>query len=79
MPTMNLVPAFVDDYRKIAEKKLPRFLFDYVDGGAYQEITLNKNITDFEPLVLDQKVMKDVSNITMDTELWGKRRLFPWG
>lgn len=31
MPTMNLVPVTTADYRRIAERKLPRFLFDYVD------------------------------------------------
>jgi len=47
MPAMNLVPVTSDDYRAISERKLPRFLFDYVDGGAYGEVTLRRNVSDF--------------------------------
>lgn len=48
MPTLNLAPATSEDYRRIAEKRLPRFFFDYVDGGAYQERTMAANVADFE-------------------------------
>lgn len=63
MPTMNLVPVTADDYRRIAERKLPRFLFDYVDGGAFQEVTLDRNRADFEAILPRQRVMRDVSGV----------------
>lgn len=63
MPTMNLVPVTSDDYRRIAERKLPRFLFDYADGGAYAEATLHKNVADFARITPQQRVMRDVSNV----------------
>ncbi|HBM87661.1 MAG TPA: L-lactate dehydrogenase, partial [Rhodobiaceae bacterium] len=64
MPTLNLAPASTEDYRLLAEKRLPRFIFDYLDGGAYQERTLVSNVTDFEGLQLKQQVMRDVSQLT---------------
>ena len=69
MPTMSLVPVSTEDYRRIAEKILPRFLFDYVDGGAFAEMTLARNVADFQKIVPRQKVMVDVSQISTATEL----------
>ena len=43
---MNLAPASVRDYRERARAKLPRQLFDYIDGGAYEEATLRANEAD---------------------------------
>ena len=37
MGTYNVVPVTALDYRRLAEKRLPRFLFDYIDGGAGDE------------------------------------------
>lgn len=71
MPTMNLVPVTSDDYRAIAERKLPRFLFDYVDGGAYSEVTLGRNVSDFASIIPQQRVMRDVSQITTASEISG--------
>ncbi len=42
--TLNILPATTLDYRRLAEKRLPRFLFDYIDGGANDEITLANNV-----------------------------------
>ena len=46
--TRNTIPATTRDYHRLAEKKLPRFLFDYIDGGANDEITLIRNVADFQ-------------------------------
>jgi L-lactate dehydrogenase (cytochrome) len=69
MPTMNLVPVSTDDYRRIAERTLPRFLFDYVDGGAFAEVTLAQNVADFQKVAPQQRVMVDVSQIDTATKL----------
>lgn len=69
MPTMSLVPASTADYRLLAEKRLPRFLFDYVDGGSFQEQTLRRNVSDFQALGIRQTVMRDVSQIDMSARL----------
>jgi len=77
MPTMNLVPVSTDDYRRIAERKLPRFLFDYVDGGAFGETTLAKNTGDFSRIVPLQRVMRDVSDVHTATTLGGQDAAMP--
>ena len=38
--------ASITDYRALARRRLPRFLFEYIDGGSYAETTLGRNITD---------------------------------
>jgi len=77
MPTMNLVPATANDYRRLAEKRLPRNLFDYIDGGAYSEITLGANVADFEALQLKQRVMRDVSKINTSAHVLGQDWAMP--
>ena len=49
-----LVPASVSDYRTLAKKRLPRMIFDYVDGGAFEEETLRANTADLQKLSLKQ-------------------------
>lgn len=77
MGTLNLVPASTADYRREAEARLPRFLFDYVDGGSYQERTLHENVSAFEQLRLKQQVMRDVSAVDTRTQLLTQPAAFP--
>ncbi|MDZ3832608.1 MAG: L-lactate dehydrogenase [Sphingopyxis sp.] len=68
MDSLNLVPASVSDFRRIAEKRLPRMLFDYVDGGAGAEVTLRDNVADFERIRLGQRVLRDISDIRTEVD-----------
>jgi L-lactate dehydrogenase (cytochrome) len=77
MPTLDLAPASTADYRRLAEKRLPRLLFDYIDGGAYQETTLARNVADFAALPLRQRVMKDVSKLDTKVSLFGREWSMP--
>lgn len=77
MPTFRLTPASTEDYRLLAEQRLPRFLFDYIDGGAYQEATLRSNVEDFRALGLNQRVMRDVSQLDTAIELLGETWSMP--
>ncbi len=77
MPTLSLVPASFEDFRKIAERRLPRTLFDYIDGGAYDEATLRRNVEDLRALKLKQRVMRDVSNIDTSIDLFGRSWSMP--
>lgn len=77
MPTLNLAPASVADYRRLAERRLPRFLFDYLDGGAYAEVTLARNVRDFERLELHQRILRDVSARSAKTQLFGTEVTLP--
>lgn len=65
-------PVTVEDYRRRACRRLPRFLFDYIDGGANHEITLADNISDFQRWHLKQKVMRDVGTVSTTTTMMGR-------
>lgn len=72
-----LAPASVSDYRELARRRLPRSMFDYVDGGAFEETTLNANRADLQRLALKQKIMRDVSALDTSTELFGQKLSLP--
>jgi L-lactate dehydrogenase (cytochrome) len=65
------------DYRELARRRLPRQLFDYIDGGAYEERTLAANVDDLERLLLRQAVMRDVSERNQAVEVLGQRLALP--
>lgn len=77
MPTLTLAPASVEDFRRLAERRLPRFLFDYLDGGAYAEVTLSRNVRDLEKIALHQRILTDVSARSTATRLFGTELTFP--
>jgi len=70
-------PVNVADYREAARRRLPKILFDYVDGAAYAEQTLAANTADFQALRLRQRILKDVSKISLKTELFGQALTMP--
>ncbi|HXQ47415.1 MAG TPA: L-lactate dehydrogenase [Caulobacteraceae bacterium] len=70
-------PADVADYREAARRKLPHVLFEYVDGAAYAEQTLRANTADFQALKLRQRVLRDVSNLSLKTEILGIELTMP--
>jgi len=72
-----LTPASVADFREAARCRLPKVLFDYIDGGSYAEETLAANVADIQALKLRQRVLKDVSELQMETELFGQRASMP--
>ena len=72
-----MIPAAVSDYRELARRRLPRLLFDYIDGGSYAEATLRRNVADFEDLALRQRVLRDVSQISLATDLFGQSFSMP--
>jgi len=71
--------ASVSDYRALAKARLPHFLFEYLDGGSYDEVTLRRNVDDLQAVALKQRVLRDVSAIDLSTELFGKRLDLPVG
>ena len=74
---LGVAPATVSDYRELARRRLPRQLFDYVDGGAYEESTLRANVGDLERVLLRQVVMRDVSTRDQALEVLGQRMSLP--
>jgi L-lactate dehydrogenase (cytochrome) len=73
----DVAPVTPVDYRRLAEKRLPRFLFDYIDGGANDEQTMAANIADFGRVTLRQRVMRDVSGVDTSTTLAGRKVAMP--
>ncbi len=69
--------AAVSDYRELARRRLPRFLFEYIDGGSFGEVTLRRNLADLEAVALRQRVLRDVSVLDLSTELFGQRLAMP--
>ncbi|TCJ39145.1 FMN-dependent L-lactate dehydrogenase LldD [Parafrankia sp. BMG5.11] len=72
-----MIAASALDYRELARRRLPRFLFDYIDGGSYSEVTLGRNLADLGQIALRQRVMRDVSDLDLSCELFGTRYALP--
>lgn len=69
--------ASISDFRDAARRRLPRFLFEYIDGGSYAETTLRWNESDLAEIALRQRVLRNVSKINMATELFGQKLAMP--
>jgi L-lactate dehydrogenase (cytochrome) len=63
----------VSDYRFLAEKRLPKYLFDFIDGGAFDELTRKSNTEDFQLIQLRKRILKDVTNIDTEVEVLGQK------
>src|SRR5215212_3039914 len=74
---LGVAPATINDYRELARRRLPRQLFDYVDGGAYEEATMRANVRDLEDVLLRQVVMRDVSERDKKTQVLGQSLAMP--
>ena len=69
--------ASVLDFREAARRRLPRFLFEYIDGGSYAEVTLRKNVSELGDIALRQRVLRDVSALDLTTSLFGQEQALP--
>ena len=70
-------PVKLDDYRTLAKKKLPHVLFDYIDGGACDEITITNNRNDFNNISLRPLCLRDVSELDLSINILGKSFSLP--
>ncbi|QFS83245.1 alpha-hydroxy acid oxidase [Roseivivax sp. THAF197b] len=71
--------ASIDDLRSLAKRRIPRFAFDLVDGGAENERNLRRNSEAFEELELTPRYMRDVSRIETGTRFLGQDYALPFG
>ena len=69
--------ASIADLRRIAQRRLPGGVFDYIDGGAEDERSLHRNAAAFEQLEFRPRILRDVSNIETATTLLGRPLAFP--
>ena len=72
-----MIVSSPDDYRAAAQRRLPRFLFDYIDGGANAEETLRRNVSDMQAIELRQRVLKGTAEIDLSTSLFGETLALP--
>lgn len=72
-----MIISSTTDYRAAAQKRLPPFLFHYIDGGAYAEKTLARNVSDLADVALRQRVLKDMSQLDTSIELFGEKLALP--
>jgi L-lactate dehydrogenase (cytochrome) len=69
--------AAAADYRELARRRVPHFLFEYVDGGSYAETTLRRNVSDLQQIALRQRVLRDMSKLDLSTTLFGRAQRLP--
>ena len=68
----------INDFRKLAKKKLPFPIFHYIDGGADDETTLRRNTESFERCDLIPNVLRSVENIDLSVKIFGKKIDLPF-
>lgn len=65
------------DYRAAAKRRLPPFLFHYIDGGSYAEHTLRRNVEDLSDIALRQRVLNDMSELDLSIDLFDETLPMP--
>jgi L-lactate dehydrogenase (cytochrome) len=75
--SLDLIPASIDDYRELARRRLPRQIFDYIDGGAFGESTLAANRDDLRRIQFRQRILRDVSTRSLATTVLGEEIALP--
>ncbi len=72
-----MIALSIDDLRTLAKRRIPRAIFDYADGGSYDERTLRANAADLDKLIFRQRVMVDVSTVSLATTVVGSAISMP--
>ena len=66
-----------EDFRKLAKKKLPAPIFHYIDGGADDEVTMNRNTDSFNECDLVPNILNSVGEPDLKTEVFGTKMDMP--
>ncbi len=72
-----MIISAATDYRAAAKRKLPPFLFHYIDGGAYAEHTLKRNVADLADIALRQRVLNNMAELDLSTTLFNEQLKLP--
>ena len=67
----------IADLRERARRRVPRAIFDYADRGSYDEVTLARNRDDLDGLAFRQRVMRDLSSLSLATTILGEPVTLP--
>jgi L-lactate dehydrogenase (cytochrome) len=73
---MSMIQS-IGDLRDLAKRRIPRAIFDYADGGSYEERTLRANAADLDAMTFRQRVMVDVSHVSLATTVLGSEISMP--
>src|SRR4051812_6685635 len=65
------------DFRRLARRRVPGPIFDYIDGGADDEVTLRRNTASFDDCDLVPSVLHGVSSVDMSVTIMGQRLAMP--
>ena len=74
---MIMIISAPSDYRKAAERRLPRFLFDYIDGGAVTERTMKQNVEELASIDLRQRVLTGIGTPSLETQIFAQKWALP--
>jgi len=74
---MSIKPYSVDAMRNVARRRLPRMLFDFVDGGSDDEITRSRNVSRFNEIEFAPKVLQRTPDLDLTTQVLGQRLSMP--
>ena len=75
---MNLNQCYnFKDFRELARRRLPRPIFDYIDGAADDELTYERNTESFNSVSLVPNILNDVEKVDMSTTVFGKKISMP--
>ena len=72
-----MIISSANDYRQVAKRKVPPFMFHYADGGSYSEHTLTRNVSNLSNIALRQRVLNDMSQLNTEIELFGEKLSMP--
>ena len=67
----------IEDFRRMAKRRLPRVIYDYIENGSYDELTLRANRADLDAIRLKQQVLVDVSKRSLATRILGEEFSMP--
>jgi L-lactate dehydrogenase (cytochrome) len=67
----------IADLRALAQRRIPRAIFDYADRGSFDEITIDRNRRDLQALEFRQRVMRDLSKLSLSTTMLGENAAIP--
>jgi L-lactate dehydrogenase (cytochrome) len=67
----------IGDLKELARRRIPKAIFDYADGGSYEELTMRRNAADLDALTFRQRVMIDASSVALATTLLGAPATLP--
>lgn len=70
-------PLEIADLKKLAKKRVPKMFFDYADSGAWTESTYRANEDDFAKIKLRQRVLVDMSDRSLESEMIGQKVAMP--